>query len=117
MSRDPLARHWRHPLIIRRLVGQGAKGKVYGQTVMIRGAIDGRSRMVRNSAGVEVVSSHTIGLPLHHEDGTRVEYIPEGSEVTLPATHGGRVTHVLEVATGDGGEGLPTPNHIQLALE
>lgn len=116
MTRDPLARHWKHPLIIRRAIGSGAYGTKYGQTEMIRGAIDGRSRMVRNAAGVEVVSSTTVAIPLVVND-VRVEDIPPGSEVTLPSTHGGRTTHVLDNAIGDGGDGVPTPNHIQLALE
>lgn len=113
--RDRLARHWRHPLIVRRLEGSGAYGDVFGQPETIHGAIDGKTRMVRGADGAEVVSSTTVGLPIH-VDGRPVAYIPPGSEVTLPASHGGRTTLVIDVQVADGG-GLPTPDHIALALE
>lgn len=113
--RDPLARHWRHPLIIQRYEGTGAFGDVWGQTEMIRGAIDSRTRMVRNSDGAEVVSSTTVALPLAVA-GTPVAWIPPGSLATLPTSHGGRTTRVVDTQVGDGG-GLPTPDHINLALE
>lgn len=107
---DYLAAWWVHDLTVRRFTGYDAYGKrQYATAQTIKGFVNDTRRMVRNADGVEVVSETTVYLPA----GTAT--IPVDSEVTLPATFGGRVTTVLAVSVHDGG-GQPTPDHVELAL-
>lgn len=110
MKRDNLKRHWRHPVIVCRLIGSGARGDVFGQTEMHYGAVDATTKMVRNAEGVEVVSSASVAFP------STVAFIPAGSEITLPSTHGGRTSRVIECQVADGG-GMSTPDHIAVRIE
>jgi hypothetical protein len=107
---DPLAKHWGHVVTVKRLTGDGAYGPVLASPTIESAAIDDTSRMVRDASGAEVVSSTTVALP----KGTA--YIPVGSEVTLPPSHGGRTARVAAVQVADGG-GLPTPDHLAINLE
>ena len=107
---DPLAAWWRHPVTVKRWQGEGAYGPVYDTPTIESGYISGRTRMVRDKTGAEVVSSATIALPRDTPP------IQPGSLVTLPPSHGGRTALVLTVAVGDGG-GQPTPDHIELGIE
>lgn len=106
---DPLAAWWRHTVQVERLDGTGAYGDVYLTATAALCAIDDRRRMVRDATGTETVSETTILLPLTTAD------VPLGSRVTLPASHGGRTATVLAVSRHDSG-GMPTPNHLELAL-
>lgn len=110
MTVDPLAKHWGHVVTVRRLTGEGSYGPIFAPATIESAAIDDSSRMVRDASGAEVVSSTTVAMP----KGT--EYIPAGSEVTLPPSHGGRTARVTAVQVADGG-GLPTPDHLAINLE
>lgn len=109
MTPDPLAQWWVHPVIIARLLGKGAYGEKLAAPVTVTGFVDDRRRMVRNGAGTEVMSETTVLLPISTPD------VPLGSTVTLPAAFGHRESRVLSAARHDGG-GLPTPDHLELAL-
>lgn len=110
MTSDPLAGWWRHPVVIRRLVGRGAYGPVHGDPVDGLARISGKSRMVRDQAGAEVLSTVTVSLPIE------VGHVAPGSTVTLPESHGGREAIVIAASVSDGG-GQPTPDHVSLHLE
>lgn len=109
MSVDLLGPWWVHPVTIERLAGKGAYGEKLAAPVTVTGFIDDRRRMVRNGAGSEVMSETTVLLPITTPD------VPLGSKVTLPAAFGNRESRVLSAARHDGG-GLPTPDHLELAL-
>lgn len=94
----------RHTVTVEPYVGQGAYGEVYGPAVTVRCFVDDRRRLVRNSEGDEVVSESRLMCRL-------TEDIPPESRVTL----NGRVTTVLATSRMDGG-GLPTPDHLEVAL-
>jgi hypothetical protein len=108
---DPLRRHWAHTVIVRRLLGEGPGGSVYGQTIGEPCAVDDTTRMVLSPTGVEVVSSSTVSFP------TRVEFIPVGSTVSLPQKFGGRTAKVVASKVADAGDELATPNHSTVHLE
>lgn len=110
MISDPLAGWWQHPVTIQRLLGQGAYGPVHGDPEDRMARISGKSRMVRDTTGAEVLSTVTVSLPLE------VGHVAPGSTVTLPTSHGGREALVVAASVSDGG-GQPTPNHISLHLE
>jgi len=95
----------RHTVIIRPFLGEGPFGPSYGDPVQARAWVDERRRLVRDPEGAEVVSEATVYLP----PGTAC---PVGSLVTLPS---GREAEALAVAVRDGG-GLPTPDHVEVAL-
>ena len=107
---DPLARWWRHEVIVEPFLGSGAYGDKYGPEYTALAAIDDRTRQVVNRDGVEVVSQTTVVFP------RPVGYIQPGSRITLPATHGGRTSRVIACRVADGG-GQPTPDHVEVNLE
>ncbi|MEE1814211.1 hypothetical protein PUR59_04145 [Streptomyces sp. SP18ES09] len=96
----------RHRVGIEPYLGSTSKGRAYGPSTTIRCFIDEQTRMVRSPAGEQVTSSSTVYAD---PDIT----VPEGSRVTLPD---GQITTVIFAKTRDGG-GLPTPDHIEIALE
>lgn len=83
--------------------GNGVKQYAPGQTV--RCFVDQKRRLVRDQRGEQVVSETTVYAPL-------ATVAPPQSRVTLP---GGRQTTVITESRRDGG-GLPTPDHVELAL-
>lgn len=110
MTADPLAAWWVWPILVERFTGTGARGDVYATGVTINGAVDDTTKLVRGSDGQRVLSSSRIAFPA----GTAA--IPAGSRVTLPATFGdNRRTIVLAASVGV--TGLPTPDHVELALQ
>ncbi len=108
--KDPLARHFRHPVTVKRKTGQGSTGPVYAQATVENGAIDDTTKLVRNAAGAEVVSSTRVAFP------KTTAWIPPGSLVTLSPAFGGRTAAVIDTQRADGG-GLPTPDHLAVSLE
>ncbi|NAE18077.1 hypothetical protein [Enterococcus hirae] len=106
---DPLAPWWRHEVVLERLLGSGPYGDKWADPETVHGAVDDRRRLVRDGTGSEVVSETTVLLSIVTAD------VPLGSRVTLPATFGERTSTVLSAARHDSG-GLPTPDHLELAL-
>ena len=107
---DPLARWWRHEIVVEPYLGTGAYGDRFGPQFTVLAAIDDKTRQVVDSNGVETVSQTTVVFP------RPVGYIQPGSKMTLPTTHGGRTSHVIACRVADGG-GLPTPDHVEVNLE
>ncbi|MEV4457014.1 hypothetical protein [Microbispora sp. NPDC049633] len=96
----------RHTVTIRPLLGEGSFGPKHGDPVTVpRCFVDEKRRLVRGPTGSEVVSEATVYAP-------RGTVCPVGSLVTLPS---GRKASALAVGDLDGG-GLPTPDHLEIAL-
>ena len=95
----------RHAVTVEAFTGRGPFGPAYATPVTVRCMVDEQTRQIRSATGDQVVSGATVyALP--------DVVAPVGSRVTLPS---GRVATVLAVFTRDGG-GLPTPDHVELAL-
>lgn len=109
MAGDLLAAWWRHPVTIARLTGSGPYGETWAEPTAHRAWVDDTRRMVRDATGTEVVSETTVLLPAF------TALVPVGSLLTLPAAFGAREARVLAVTRHDGA-GLPTPDHLELAL-
>lgn len=110
MKRDPLAAWWRHPVIVERLAGSGPRGDQFEPKATMLAAIDDRTKQVVTTDGSEAAAQTTIVLPRH------VGFIPPGSKITLPDTHGGRTSFVISCRVADGG-GMPTPDHVEVNLQ
>lgn len=95
----------RHQVTIEPFEGEGPFGPAYGTATVVRCFLDEARRMVRGKDGTEVVSEATFYA---RRDIT----CPEGSRVTLPS---GRVCTALKVSDRNGA-GLPTPDHVEVAL-
>lgn len=106
---DPLARWWRHEVTVEPFLGTGAYGDRYGPQFTALAAIDDTTRQAVSPDGVETVSQTTVVFP------RPVGYIPPGSRLTLPSTHGGRTAHVISCRVADSG-GMPTPDHVEVNL-
>jgi hypothetical protein len=108
--RDPLAQWWVHTTDVQRFTGAGPDGDTWDATdTALPCFISDKRRLVRASTGEQVVSETTVLYPKSTPD------IPIDSLVTLPALFGGRTSNVLSVSRHDGG-GLPTPDHLEVAL-
>jgi hypothetical protein len=94
----------RHKVIVDPYLGQSANGPRYGPAMTVRCFIDDTRRLVRNEAGVQVVSESTVYCRL---DVTA----PPKSRVNVF----GREAFVITAKRRDGG-GLSTPDHLELAL-
>lgn len=115
---DPLARFWVHQIQVRRKVGSGAYGPVFDPAAdqdadTFLGWVEDGTKLVADGNGGQVASSARVACP------ASTPYVPVGSEITLPPQYAApgqtRVTKVIAVGLGDGG-GLPTPDHMTLAL-
>jgi hypothetical protein len=95
----------RHEVTVEPLTGEGPFGAILGPAVRVRCFADDKRRLVRDATGNEVTSSTTLYAPLDTA-------APVGSRVTLPD---GRKATVLQALRRDGG-GLPTPDHLEVAL-
>ena len=95
----------RHTVVVKPFEGEGPFGPTFGDPVTVRCLVDERRRLVRGPTGSEVVSEATVYAP-------RGTVCPVGSLVTLPS---GREASALAVGDLDGG-GLPTPDHLEIAL-
>lgn len=110
VTRDPLAAWWQHEVILRRLDPGGSWGPGLKDPEPLKAAVDDTARQVRDASGTEVVSSTTVVLP------AATGYVPPGSTVTLPASHGAR--QALVIACQVAVTGLPhSPDHVSLHLE
>ncbi|MFF9199961.1 hypothetical protein ACF09L_32620 [Streptomyces sp. NPDC014779] len=96
----------RHQVSIEPYLGDSSKGPAYGPAAPVQCFLDAQVRMVRSPAGEQVTSSSTV----YADPGTDA---PPSSRVTLPD---GQVTTVIWAKHRDGG-GLPTPDHVEIALE
>ena len=95
----------RHTVTIEPFLGAGGAGPRYGPSVSVRCFVDEKRRRVRDTLGQEVVSEAAVYCPLATD-------APPSSRVTLPS---GRTGFVITASRRDGG-GLPTPDHLELAL-
>ncbi|WP_219470820.1 hypothetical protein [Nonomuraea rhizosphaerae] len=96
---------FRHTATVKPLVGEGAYGPVYGQPEEHPCLADDKRQLVRDATGLEVVSDTT----LYFKPGV---VCPPGSQVTV----NGRTTTAITSLVRDGG-GLPTPDHVEVALK
>lgn len=110
MSVDPLAQWYVHPVTVERFIGSGAFGDEFAAADVVLMAVDDKRRLVRAVDGSEVVSETTLA------HASTVTAIAPRSRVTMPATFGGRTSLVITSSVGAGG-GLPTPDHVELAIE
>lgn len=94
----------RHKVTVEPYLGQSAAGPRYGPAVTVRCFVDDTRRLVRDAAGVQVVSESTVYCQL----GVTA---PPKSRVNVF----GREAFVITAKRRDGG-GLPTPDHLELAL-
>ncbi|MGA5764479.1 hypothetical protein [Nonomuraea bangladeshensis] len=95
----------RHQVFVEALEGEGPLGPEFAEQVVERAFIAEKRRMVRDAEGSEVVSETTVIMRLD-------AVCPAGSRVTV----NGRTTYVIVSARQDGG-GLPTPDHLEVALQ
>lgn len=110
MTTDPLAQWWNTPVIVERRTGTGSSGDVYSAATTEVGFVDDTTKLVRATDGQQVVSSSRVYLP------ATTPVIPIGSRVTLPANYGtAQRSTVLTSSVNQ--SGLPTPDHVELALQ
>ncbi|WP_104128231.1 hypothetical protein [Cryobacterium sp. Y57] len=87
-----------HTLSIRNALSAGGMGTGYGTARTVRGEVKDEQRLVRNSAGAEVVSSSSVTVPIG-------EHVPVGSLVTVwPGTSRERAAEVLAVGVDENGD-------------
>lgn len=96
----------RHEVTVEAYQGDGAYGPVYAAPATVRCFVDDKRRLVRTAEGDEAVSETTLYV------GDLTADIPPESRVTV----NGRTTTVLTVSRLDGA-GLPTPDHLEVALQ
>lgn len=110
MAYDPLAQWWVHTTDVQRFTGAGAEGDEWEPVHEgLSCFISDKRRLVRAPTGEQVISETTVLYPKTTLD------IPVDSLITLPALFGGRTSTVLSVSRHDGG-GLPTPDHLEVAI-
>ncbi|MFD1940535.1 hypothetical protein ACFSKW_54680 [Nonomuraea mangrovi] len=95
----------RHTVEIEPFEGEGPFGPEFGTAVTERAFVDEKRRLVRDAEGAEVVSETTVYMRL-------AATCPAGSRVTV----NGRTSYVITASRRDGG-GLPTPDHLEVALQ
>ncbi|MGZ9829949.1 hypothetical protein ACXYTP_23835 [Tsukamurella ocularis] len=107
---DLLSPWWRIPVAkVERLVGTGATGAKYAAPdASIKARVRYGNKLVRNTAGAEVVSQAQLSMPL---DTPR---IPAGSRVTVRI--GDRARTVIAEERHESGTGL-TPDYYSIALD
>ncbi len=96
----------RHAVMMEPYLGVSSVGDMYGPAVEVRGLLEQKTRLVRNAAGEQVVSSSTFRAPLE-------TVAPAKSRVKLPD---GRRTTVIAAVRQDGA-GLPVPDHLEVQLQ
>lgn len=96
----------RHSITIEPFLGQGGNGPTYGPAVTVKCFRDDARKLVRDGMGQQVVSEAQCVCPV----GT---VAPPLSRVTgLP---NGRTAYVITDKLRSGG-GMPTPDHVEVAL-
>lgn len=93
-----------HTVLIEPLIGATGTGAAYGPGFTAAAMVQDKRRTVTSAAGEELVSDTAVFLPA----GTDC---PSGSRVTAA----GRTAIAVVVTSADGG-GLPTPDHVEIAL-
>lgn len=96
---------FRHTAVVEPLTGEGAYGPVYGPPQTHPCLADDKRQLVRDATGMEIVSDTTV----YFKPGVAC---PPGSRVTV----NGRTSTAITSLTRDGG-GLPTPDHVEVALK
>lgn len=94
----------RHKIQIEPYTGQGGNGPTYGPPVQVKCFRDDARKLVRNAQGEQVISSSTCYCP----PGT---VAPPLSRVTFD----GRASYVIVTNSRDSA-GMPTPDHVEVAL-
>lgn len=111
MATDPLASWWVHKVTVQRFASAGPEADTYDAAVTdVPCFVSDKRRLVRAANGEQVVSETTVLFPKD------VPNIPPDSLVTLPAAFGERTSSVITFSRHDGG-GLPTPDHLEVALQ
>jgi hypothetical protein len=95
----------RHTVQVEPFEGDGPFGPEYGDAATVACFVDDKRRLVIGPTGDQVVSETTFYAPLD-------TVCPVHSRVTV----NGRQTTVLAESRRDGG-GLPTPDHLEVALQ
>jgi hypothetical protein len=104
-----LAEFWVHQVTIETYRGtNGAGVKVYAAPQTDDVFVEGKTRLVRDGNGAQVVSQATL-----YGDVSLGALLPPLSRVTLPD---GRVTTVLSTNTNDSGS-LGLPDHVAVSLQ
>lgn len=107
---DPLEQWWNTPVTVERFTGRGPSGDIYSTPTTEVGFVDDTDKLVRGTDGQQVVSSSRVYLP------PTTVVVPVGSRVTLAANFGtARRSTVLTSSLNE--SGLPTPDHVELALQ
>ena len=107
---DPLASWWVHTVTVARYLGPGPEGDQYAAAdTGVACFVSEKRSLVRAANGEQVVSETTVYFPRTTED------IPPESLVTIGAPFTARTTTVIASSRHDGG-GLPTPDHLEVAL-
>lgn len=89
---------WPHSVSIRNVQPAGGMGTGYGTARTVTAEVKDEQRLVRNSAGAEVVSSSSVTVPIS-------EHVPVGSLVTVwPGTSREREAEVLAVGANENGD-------------
>ena len=110
MATDPLAQWWVHTVTVQRFAGAGAEGDTWDDPESaVLCFVSEKRQLVRAASGEQVVSETTVYFPKTVAD------IPPESLVTIGAPFVERVTTVITASRHDGG-GLPTPDHLEVAL-
>lgn len=105
---DDLDVFWVHTVQVSTYRGtSGRAGDTWDTAVPVQCWVEDAIKLVRDTNGVEVVSSATIAGPL-----TVADLFKANSKVQLPS---GREARVLTVSRGDSGA-LGLPDHIEVAL-
>ena len=89
-----------HAVGIRNVRPAGGMGTSYDAARTVKAEVKDEQRLVRNSAGAEVVSSSSVTVPI-------AEHVPVGSLVTVwPGTSRAREAEVLAVSADENGDDL-----------
>lgn len=105
---DDFAEFYVHTVTSEPFLGSGSHGPIFGGPVDVSCFVNETTRFVRDSEGVEVLSTATIAAPKGE-----ATHFPAGSLVTLPS---GRVSRVLSLVVADSGP-LDLPDHMAAACE
>jgi hypothetical protein len=107
---DPLASWWVHTVTVARFAGDGPEGDSWATPEAgVACFVSEKRALVRAPNGEQVVAETTVYFPRSTAD------IPPGSLVTIGAPFTARTTTVIATSRHDGG-GLPTPDHLEVAL-
>lgn len=96
----------RHTVEVEPLLAEGTWGPEYGPQATVRCFVDDKRQKILGGNGSEIIAQGVLYAPL-------TTVCPVGSRITLP---GGRQAIAQAVQRRDGG-GLPTPDHLEIALQ